>query len=323
MTVRLIGDIGGTNTRLALVEKGRAWRFLETRKNAAFDSLEAIIESYLEAHGARPDAAAFAVAGPVRDGEATLTNRGWKVSAPALGERFGWRHCQVVNDFSGVALGVPALAPGDVEKAGGGEREVDKPVAILGPGTGLGVGGIVPHVGGARVLVTEGGHATLSATDDRTAAVAGRLRARFGRVSLERALSGQGIENIYRALGELDGKRLETLDAAAIGAAAEKGEDAAAVETMDIFFLLLGAVAGDLALSYGAFGGVYVAGGIVPRYLEAFRASRFREAFESKGRMSDYARVIPAFVILHEEVELLGLAASLDARETGKPWPQP
>ncbi|MGH8161716.1 MAG: glucokinase [Gammaproteobacteria bacterium] len=321
MTTRLIGDIGGTNTRLALVDTGVDWRFLETSKNETFDSLEAIVEQYLKARGARPDVAAFAVAGPVRDGEATLTNRGWKISARALADRFGWEHCQVVNDFSGVALGIPALSLSDLEKAGGGERKAGKPVAILGPGTGLGVGGIVPYEGGERVLVTEGGHATLPAANERTAAIIGRLRARFGHVSIERVLSGQGLENVYRAIGELGGKQVETLSAAAIGRAAERGEYAAAVETMDVFFELLGAVAGDLALSYGAFGGVYIAGGIVPRYLEAFRASRFRKAFESKGRMSDYARAIPAFVILHEEVELLGLAASLDARKKGKPWP--
>ncbi|MGH7057752.1 MAG: glucokinase [Acetobacteraceae bacterium] len=319
---RLIGDIGGTKTRLALVEEGTRWQRLETYRNEEYQAVEDVVSDYLEKQKAEPEAAALAVAGPVRDGEATLTNRGWKISERSLAARFDLDYCQVVNDFSGVALGIPALGPDEVEKAGGEEADADKPTAILGPGTGLGVGGIMPHDGEWRVLVTEGGHASLPAADARTAAIIERLRARFDHVSIERAVSGQGLENLYRAIGELDGKSLDALDAAAIGAAGEAGKDEAAAETLACFFTLLGAVAGDLALSYGAFGGVYIAGGIVPRYLEAFRTSRFREAFEAKGRMSDYVKAIPVYVILHEEVELLGLAASLDAKANGKPWPQ-
>ncbi|MGH8273534.1 MAG: glucokinase [Gammaproteobacteria bacterium] len=320
--MRLIGDIGGTKTRLALVEQGTEWERLETYRNEEYQAIEDVIADYLEKQAAKPEVAAFAVAGPVRDGEATLTNRGWKISESGLAERFDLDYCQVVNDFSGVALGIPALGVDDVEKAGGDEADAEKPTAILGPGTGLGVGGIVPHGGEWQVLVTEGGHASLPAADARTAAIIERLRARFDHVSIERAVSGQGLENIYRAIGELDEKNLNVLDAAAIGAAAEAGKDAAAVETLACFFALLGGVAGDLALSYGAFGGVYIAGGIVPRYLEAFRASRFRKAFEAKGRMSDYVKTIPVYVILHKEVELLGLAASLDSKANNKPWPQ-
>lgn len=318
---RLIGDIGGTNTRLALIEQGTSWKHLKTCRNDDLDSLEDAIETYLEGRKDRPRTAAFAVAGPVRDGEARLTNRGWTISEKNLSKRFDLSHCKVVNDFSGVALGVPALTPDEVEQLGGGEPDCDKPTAILGPGTGLGVGGIVPCAGSARVLVTEGGHATLAAIDERSAAIVARLRERFGHVSLERVISGQGIENIYRALCEMDGKKPVLGDAAAIGTAAKRGDDKRAGEAMDYFFAWLGGAAGDLALSYGAFGGVYIAGGIVPRYLELFRASRFRECFEAKGRLSDYVKPIPAFVILHEEVELLGLASSLAARERGASWP--
>lgn len=319
---RLIGDIGGTNTRLALVAEGTRWERMQTYRNDGFASLEEIVATYLEAQKAKAAAAAFAVAGPVRGGEATLTNRGWKISAHALAKRFGLDHCEVVNDFSGVALGIPALSSEDLAQLGGSTPDSAAPVAILGPGTGLGVGGLVPTDAGARVLVTEGGHASLAPIDVRSAAIVERLRARFGHVSIERAISGQGMENIYRAIGELDGKKVAPLAAAAIGEAAKAGGDPVAAETMVHFFALLGAAAGDLALSYGAFGGVYIAGGIVPRYLESFRRSGFRAAFEFKGRMSDYVKAIPAFVILHEEVELLGLAASLDARANGKPWPR-
>lgn len=320
---RLIGDIGGTNTRLALVAEGRQWQRLESYRNDDYASLEEIVAAYLETTGAAPDAAAFAVAGPVRGGEAALTNRKWKISATALARRFPFEHCRVVNDFSAVALGVPALEDGDLEQMGGGARDPDAPAAVIGPGTGLGIGGLVPGTDGGRVLVTEGGHASLAATDERGAAIIGRLRKRFGHVSGERAVSGQGIENLYRAIAELDGRRVESLAAPEIGEAAEAGRDPVAVEALSRFFTLLGAVAGDLALIYGAFGGVYIAGGIVPRYLDGFRSSGFRAAFEAKGRMSDYVKPIPVYVIRHEEVELLGLAASLDALATGAPWPSP
>lgn len=318
---RLIGDIGGTNTRLALVDAGTRWERLETYANDDFDSFADAVTAYLEATGADPQAAAFAVAGPVRNGEAALTNRDWKISARALTNRFGLSDCQVVNDFSGVALGVPALGADDLERIGGGEADLEAPAAILGPGTGLGVGGLVPGGEGGRVLVTEGGHAGLAAASERQAAILSVLRRRFGHVSAERAISGQGLENLYGAVVELEGGNPRPRDAAEVGRAALAGNDAAAVEALAQFFRFLGAFAGDLALAYGAFGGVYIAGGIVPRYLEALRASDFRAAFESKGRMSDYVASIPVFVILHEEVELLGLAASLDARAAGRPWP--
>ncbi|MGH8129169.1 MAG: glucokinase [Gammaproteobacteria bacterium] len=321
---RLIGDIGGTKTRLALVDEGTHWKHLQTYRNEEFDALEAIIEDYLAEREGSPEIAAFAVAGPVREGKVRLTNRGWTIDATQLAERFSLEHCGVVNDFSAVALGIPALTKGDLEQAGGDQAESAAPVAILGPGTGLGVGGIVPGSDGdgGRVLVTEGGHATLAATDERQAAIIEHLRRRFGHVSAERAVSGQGLENIYRALGEIEGKDVGAPDASAIGKAALAGGDAIAAETLSQFFRFLGAVAGDLALSYGAFGGVYVAGGIVPQYREAFRASGFRDAFEAKGRMSGYVESIPVYLILHDEVELLGLAASLDARANDTPWPQ-
>lgn len=318
---RLIGDIGGTNTRLALIESGRTWSQLTTYRNDDYGSLEEVISTYLSTRAARPEAAAFALAGPVHGGAATLTNRNWTISAAALGERFTFRHCEVVNDFSAVALGIPALETGELEQAGGASPEPSAPVAILGPGTGLGVGALVPGKGGGRVLVTEGGHASLAALSARTESIVSELRHRFEHASRERALSGQGIENIYAAVAKLEGRVLTTPAAPRIGAAAAAGTDPIAIESMKHFFDWLGAVAGDLALTYGAFGGVYIAGGIVPRYMPLFRRSGFRAAFEGKGRMRAYVARIPAYVILHEEVELLGLAASLEARLSQRPWP--
>ena len=318
---RLIGDIGGTKTRLALVREGTAWSHMESFRNEEHGSLEEIIERYLQSRDVRPEAAALAVAGPVRSGRVRLTNRGWIVDAQELKRGFSLEYCRVVNDFSAVAMGVPALQEDVLEQLGGERRDSEAPVAIVGPGTGLGVSGIVPGPGGGRILVTEGGHATLAANDDQQAAILASMRRRFGHVSCERAISGPGIENIYQALAEIQGVGAEPLSAAEIGEAAAGRDDTLANETLDLFFRFLGTVAGDLALSYGAFGGVYLAGGIVPRYLPRFRVSGFRQAFEAKGRMSEYLKPIPVFVILHKEVELLGLAATLDARKKSIPWP--
>ncbi len=321
--IHLIGDIGGTNTRLALVVEGTVWKRLRSYSNAEFASLEAVIDHYLQGVGVSPRGAAFAVAGPVKSGKVRLTNRGWSICAADLSQRFNLDDCLVVNDFSAVALGISALTPEDVEQVGGGVPESGAPIAVLGPGTGLGVGGLIPgrQGDGGRVLVTEGGHASLAAIDSRSEEVIARLRARLGHVSAERVISGKGIERLYQALAEIEGRRVERLGAADIGAHSELGGDPIAAQTMDLFFRLLGAFAGDLALSYGAFGGVYVAGGIVPRYLPRLRESGFRRAFEAKGRMSGYLRGIPVYVVLHPEVELLGLAGSLDARGAGRPWP--
>lgn len=317
---RLIGDIGGTNTRLAVVENGRSWANLENFHNDDFDSLSDIILTYTKKYSVSPRTAAFAVAGPVRSGEVTLTNRGWKISAQALANHFALDSCEVVNDFTAVALGVPALEDDNLHQLGGESPQLTEPKAILGPGTGLGVAGLIPSVSGGRILVTEGGHMTLAPQDDRQAAIISGLRRRFAHVSAERAISGQGLENLYAVISEMNGKPGE-LDAEAVGRAAESQSDAAAIEALAQFFRFLGGIAGDLALAYGAFGGVYLAGGIVPRYLQALERSEFRASFEAKGRMRNYVRSIPVYVILHPEVELLGLAASLTAKASDRPWP--
>lgn len=321
---RLIGDIGGTNTRLALVEDGLEWTEPECFLNDDFKSLEAIVNRYLSRQSTSVSDAAFAVAGPVKKGRARLTNRGWTISDASLVKAFNWRSAFVVNDFSAVGLGIPALTSRETEQLGGGRPDADAPIAIVGPGTGLGVGALVPGRGasGGRILVTEGGHASAAAIDDYTAAVIRELRRTIEHVSYERLLSGQGIENLYRAISVVEGQTAENLDAAEIGRRSLTAGPRDTVKvTMDTFFALLGSVAGDLALLYGAFGGVYIAGGIVPRYVECWRSSQFRVRFESKGRMSEYVKAIPVYLILHPEVELLGLAAFLKSSQGNLPWP--
>lgn len=321
---RLIGDVGGTNTRLALVDQGLEWKKSENFRNDDYQSLEEIVKDYLSRQNETVTTAAFSVAGPVKGGQAHLTNRDWAISDSALAKAFNWDSSFVVNDFSAVALGIPALTGEHTEQLGGHDPDPDAPVAILGPGTGLGIGALVPGRSGSagRILVTEGGHASAASIDDLTSAVIAELRGTIEHVSYERLLSGQGIENLYKAISAIDGQLPQNLDAAQIGQRSlTAGPEDKAKVAMDTFFALLGSVAGDLALLYGAFGGVYIAGGIVPRYVESWRNSRFRDCFEAKGRMGDYVREIPVFLILHPEVELLGLAAYLRASENSQPWP--
>ena len=213
---------------------------------------------------------------------------------------------EVVNDFTAMALSVPRLEAGDKRAIGGGEPRPRTPVAVLGPGTGLGVSGLVPAGDGGWIpLVTEGGHATLAAADARERAVVAALARRYGHVSIERAVSGGGIVNLARAIAEIDGGPAPPGDPALIAAAAHT--DPLAGQALDMFASMLGTAASNLGL--GARGGVYIGGGIVPRLGSAFPDSRFRARFEDKGRYRGYLSAIPTYVITQPEPALLGQAA--------------
>lgn len=300
----LLADIGGTNARFALLE-GEAWTPPVNLALDGFTGIAAAIAAFL---GDRPPpaAAVLAVAGPVQHNRVTLTNRGWVVDGAAVAAALGLGRVRVVNDFAALSRSLPHLAGADLHPLGGGAAEPGEPMAVLGPGTGLGVGAFLPP---DRVLVTEGGHASLATHDAREAAVVEWLRARHGHVSAERLLSGQGIENIHAALAALDDAGTEPLDAATVTARALSGECRTCREALEMFCALLGGVAGDLALLYGARGGVYVAGGICPRFPEFLAASRFRARFEAKGRFKAWLAPIPAWLVLRPDAAMLGLSA--------------
>ncbi|MBK1661098.1 glucokinase [Paracraurococcus ruber] len=299
----LLADIGGTNARFALLD-GEAHTPPVNLPLSGFTGIAAAIASFLADRPA-PAAAVLAVAGPVQGNRVTLTNRGWVVDGAEIAAALGIRQVRVVNDFAALSWSLPALAGADLHPLGGGAAEAGEAMAVLGPGTGLGVGAFLPP---GRVLVTEGGHASLAAHDAREAAVVEWLRARHGHVSAERLLSGQGIENIHAALTALGDGGTAPLDAAAVAARGLANEDPACRETMDMFCALLGGVAGDLALLYGAKGGVFVAGGICPRFPEFLAASRFRARFEAKGRFKTWLAPIPTWLILRPDAAMLGLA---------------
>ena len=219
----------------------------------------------------------------------------------------GWASARlVVNDFAALSWSLPQLAGADLLPLGGKAADAEAPLAVLGPGTGLGVGAFLPP---GRVLVTEGGHASLAAHSVREAAVIEWLRGRHGHVSAERMISGQGLENLHAGLAAVDGLEIPALPAAEITARALDGSDPRCTEVLAMFCALLGSFAGDLALLYGARGGVFVGGGICPRFPEFLAASAFRERFEAKGRFRDWLAPIPAWLIMRPDAAMVGLAA--------------
>lgn len=315
----LVADIGGTNARFGLMD-GTGLHHSRISPTAAFPSLEAAALAYLEecrtVCGVRPRQGAFCVAGPVTGDEVALTNMPWRFSIDGARRALGFDRLAVVNDFTAAALSVPRLGPDDVFTVGGGAPVPGTPVAVIGPGSGLGVSGLVPGPAGWIPLASEGGHSTLPAADERESVVLARIRAEkgseTGHVSAERALSGPGLVNLYTALCQISGRTGEKDTPAAITTAALDGSDPLCAEAVAMFCSLLGTVAGNLALILGARGGVYIAGGIVPRLGPAFFArSPFRARFEAKGRMSSYLTPIPVSVITHPLPAFLGLAEAL------------
>ncbi len=274
------------------------------------------MQHYLDAHGKKtPRWAAIGIANPVTGDHVQMTNHHWSFSIDAVRQALGLERFVVINDFTALALSLPELQPADLHQIGPGVSVPGAAKALLGPGTGLGVSGLLPTRGGQGwvPVAGEGGHVTLSGTNAEEDAVIGVLRRRYGHASAERALSGPGLEALHAALIELDGAAASGLSAAQITSAALAGTDARCGRTVDLFLALLGTVAGNLALSLGARGGVYIGGGIVPRFGDRVLTSPLRARFEAKGRFTDYLRQMPLLVIqARTSPALWGAARALD-----------
>lgn len=314
---RLVGDIGGTNARFGwIASPDAAIEHVDTVACAAYASLTEAVRDYLNRHpGPKPRWCAIGIANPVVGDHVKMTNHHWSFSISQVQDELGLQRFLVINDFTALALSLPALAPSDLRRVGGGRPVPGAPLALLGAGTGLGVSGLLPAGSGRRAIPLngEGGHVTLAAVDDREDAVIRVLRRRFGHASAERALSGPGIENLHRALCELAGVPAPTFKAAQVTQHALAGDDACCVEALGLFFSFLGTVAGNLALSLGSLGGLYIGGGIVPRLGDAIDRSRFRERFESKGRFREYLQGIPTCVLQAKmSPALIGAARALE-----------
>ncbi len=245
------------------------------------------------------------------DNQVTLTNHPWTFSVEALRQQLGLRRLQVINDFAANAVAVPHLAPDDVLQVGGGVAVRNAPIGVIGPGTGLGVSAFVPSADGGAMIAGEGGHVTMAPATPQESALLDLMRSRFDHVSAERILSGPGLVNLYNALCELSDMPAASYSAEQITNPGIWNADPRTHEATAMFCAMLGTVAGNLALTLGARGGIYISGGIVPRMSAFFVQSEFRARFEAKGRLSDYVMAIPTYVITRPLPVLLGAAAML------------
>lgn len=340
---RLVGDVGGTNARFALLDSNNAPQRSRTLRTDDFPSLSAAINTYLAEQDLDcVDSAAVAVATPVVGDQVKLTNNHWSFSIAKTRQQLGIERLHVVNDFTALALSVPYLPENELVKVGGGAAVANHAMAIIGPGTGLGVSGLVPCGNQWTALQGEGGHVSLGVRTAREFAVYERLTRKFRHVSAERFLSGPGLVNIVMVLRELDGlperefspadvtgkgmdayhqrqsdaisDQASSVAVNAAGKVADRAadaDDAGCEEALQIFCQLLGSCAGNLVLTLGAEGGVYIGGGIVPRLGDFFVQSDFRQEFEAKGRMQGYLEKVPSFVIQSPYPALVGVAQLL------------
>jgi len=307
---RLIADIGGTNARFAYVDRAGEVQDIEVLACNDYAGLTEAAKTYLSKHQHSASHAVLAVAGPVLGDEIRLTNHPWIMSKKKIQSDMNLKSLQIINDFTAIAHGVPLLSPADYYQIGEGKAQKGAPIGIIGPGTGLGVAAVVfDEQGRAIPITTEGGHVTMCANTQREWDIIAELkREKYTHVSAERLVSGKGIINIYQAICALDGlEPRKTDDPSEITKAGLDKSCPACVETLDLFADLLGTLAGNVALSLGAFGGVFIAGGIVMKLGDWFKTSRFRESFVAKGRQRDYLSRIPTFVITHPYPGFVGL----------------
>ena len=309
----LVGDIGATNARFGLMSPQRVLLHNRTFACVAYPTIEDALTLYLSERGGLPTPrlGALAIASAITGDRVSMTNHPWRFSVSALRAHLGFERLEVINDFTAVALALPYLGEEDRLAIGGGSPAAGAPLGVLGAGSGLGISGIVPAGERWIPLTGEGGHATMAPADERESAVLDHLRGQLDHVSAERLLSGPGLINIYNSLAALDGVPAHGYTAPQITDPAIGAADPLCRESVRLFCAMLGTVAGNLALTLGARGGIYIAGGIVPRLGRSFVESPFRERFEAKGRMRPYLAAIPTYVITHPFPAFVGCAALL------------
>jgi glucokinase len=325
----LVADIGGTNVRFGLVPGvGQGPQHIERMRCADFAGPAEAASHYLAQVAARrgvgapsPRLAAFAVATVASGDRVGLTNSPWTFSCRQVRNDLGLDELLILNDFEALALSLPRLQSTQLSVHGtlatGTEAR-----AVVGPGTGLGVAGLVHTGDGWTALPGEGGHVTMAAWDDFEAAVIAHVRREFEHVSAERLLSGIGLPLLHRAVAAVTGASAAPLPAEDIVQHGVAGSDTVCARTIDTFCAMLGTFAGNIALTLGARGGLYIGGGIVPRFADLFGRSRFRERFESKGRFRPYLASIPTALIVEPHATLTGASAAIERRAARDPLPQ-
>ncbi|WEZ81846.1 glucokinase [Rhizobium sp. 32-5/1] len=307
----LIGDIGGTNARFALLvdafAEPKLFPIIPTTGYASIE--EALQTSILDKTSIQPRSAIIAVAGPVKGDEIPLTNAGWVIKPQDMLSALSLEDVIIINDFEAQALAVASLGDEGREQIGRGSILESASCAVLGPGTGLGVAGLLHARHTWFPVPGEGGHVDVGPRSERDYHIWPFLEPIEGRISAEQLLCGRGIMNIYQAVCAADAREAPLVDPAAVTTHALAGSDLAAVETVSLFSTYLGRVAGDMAMIFMARGGVFLAGGISQKILPALKKPEFRKAFEDKAPHSELLRTMPTFVVTHPTAALSGLAA--------------
>ncbi|GHE83239.1 glucokinase [Thalassotalea profundi] len=311
--INIVADIGGTNLRIGVInEKGNV-DLLTVYQCNDFDDLSAIVQTFLVEKSivAKEINACFAIACPVDNDLIKMTNLPWQFSKSELKQILGFKKLLFINDYTAIAHAIPFLNDEQKVKVGGGSVIQGKPISICGPGTGLGVANVVPVGSHWEALGGEGGHVDFAPVDATEIAILEILLKKYNHVSYEQILSGLGLEQIYHALCEIHQRDLPKLSAQEISTNALNKQCDICQQTLEQFCKTLGSFAGNLALTLASFGGVYIAGGIVPRFTEYLINSEFRSRFEDKGRFNLFNSSIPTFVVTESQPGILGASAYL------------
>jgi glucokinase len=309
---RLLADVGATNTRFALETAPGVIEEVDVRASAHFPSLLDAARDYLRQTGAKQVShAAIGIATAVTGDAVRMTNHDWSFSIAELKRELGLSTLLVLNDFAALAWSLPHLSPAELSQVGGGAAVAGCPLALIGPGSGLGVSGLVMGAQGPIPLSGEGGHVGFAPEDEEEVELWRFARARFGHVSTERFLSGPGMALIHEARLALRGAPFDGLSAADITRQALGGQSPECMASLERFCAMLGSAAGALALTLGARGGVFLGGGIVPRLGDVFARSPFRRRFEQAGRLSGFLAAVPTYVIHSQYPGLIGVQAAL------------
>jgi glucokinase len=316
---RLLADIGATHARFALQTAPGVFRSVRVLRCDDFEDIVALLRFYLSDHtDISLHHAALAVANPINGDQVRMTNRDWEFSTDAVRRTLGLHTLLIVNDFTALAMALPGLKPDDLLQVGGGAPTTNAVVGVLGPGTGLGVSGVIPTVDGFVTLGSEGGHVNFAPADEREFAILQFAWKEWPHVSNERLISGPGMELIYRALAERNRVQAIARTSPEIITGALEDKDPLCLEVLECFCGMLGGAAANLAVTLGAFGGIFIGGGIVPRMGEWFANSPFRSRFEAKGRFSNYLADIPTYVITTPNPAFHGVATILSEHLRGR-----
>ncbi len=309
----IVADIGGTNARFGLVTASKnnqpVIENIEVLDGTAYETLQKAMRAYIDQIGiATPKSACVAVAGPIEGDEASMTNLNWSFTQSGIKKEFKFEKFSAINDFTALALASSQLQKEDLIVIREGKIEEFGNKAILGPGTGLGVGGLVHSSDGWLPIPSEGGHANIAPATDLECEIIKAAIAQHGHVSAEIFISGPGLVRLYKALASVRDQQAQDLEPKDVTAKALDNSDALCHETLQLFCSFIGNFSGNLALTYGAKGGVYLAGGILPRFVDFLRGSEFNHRFEQKGVMSHFLEDIPVSIMSHEQPGLLGSA---------------